>query len=338
MPDQVTAAAPNDGAERSSDTSSQRAADILDIVSGLEARQKTLPARLFYDEVGCELFGQITRLPEYYVTRSETALLDLHARDIVAEVAPGTSLVEYGASDERKGLALIDAAPATITAYVPIDIAGPALAALASRLETSHPGLRVEPVEADFTGPVVLPEARGDRLGFFPGSTIGNFEPDLVLRFLEQARRDLASDAGSGDGGDRPTRFLVGTDLFKDRSILVPAYDDAAGVTAEFNRNILRHVNRIADGDFEADRFSHRAVWNQQAGRIEMHLVSRMDQAVDVAGRRIAFARGETIHTESSYKHTRDGFAALAGRAGWKPRRFWTDPESRFGMHELVAA
>ncbi len=321
MPDQISV------------SGSQRDADLLDVVTGLQAHQKTLPARLFYDEAGCELFGQITQLPEYYVTRAETALLDLHAREVVADVVRDTSLVEYGASDERKGVALIDAASGRISEYVPIDIAGPALAALTARLEGSHPTLRVQPVEADFTGPVCLPPAgEGGRLGFFPGSTIGNFEPEMVLRFLEQARRDLAG------GIEAPVRFLIGTDLFKDRSELVPAYDDAAGVTASFNRNILLHVNRITGADFDTGRFNHRAVWNQQAGRIEMHLVSTVAQVVEVGGAPIAFARGETIHTESSYKHTREGFIALAARAGWKPERFWTDPDGRFGLHGLLAA
>ena len=313
---------------------SQRELDRMDILAGLTASQKTLPARLFYDEAGCELFGRITGLPEYYVTRAETALLDHHAREIVADVEPGTSLIEYGASDERKGVALIDAAPGTLVTYVPIDIAGPALAALAERLRRSHPALRVEPVEADFTGPVELPRTGGGRrLGFFPGSTIGNFEPEMVLRFLRQTREDLA------DGLDgAPVRFLIGTDLFKDRSELVPAYDDAEGVTAAFNRNILRHVNRICDADFDPDHFAHRAVWNQQAGRIEMHLVSNSAQTIALGERSIAFARGETIHTESSYKHTREGFAALAAQAGWRSEQFWTDPDGRFGLHALLAA
>ena len=180
---------------------SQRELDRMDILAGLTASQKTLPARLFYDEAGCELFGRITGLPEYYVTRAETALLDHHAREIVADVEPGTSLIEYGASDERKGVALIDAAPGTLVTYVPIDIAGPALAALAERLRRSHPALRVEPVEADFTGPVELPRTGGGRrLGFFPGSTIGNFEPEMVLRFLRQTRRGPGGWAGRRSG------------------------------------------------------------------------------------------------------------------------------------------
>ncbi|WP_428374411.1 L-histidine N(alpha)-methyltransferase [Lichenicoccus sp.] len=334
MPDQMAVSGSQRDLDLLNGAPSQRDADLMDIVSGLKARQKTLPTRLFYDEAGCELFRRITMLPEYHVTRAETALLDLHRDEITADVAHDTSLVEYGASDERKGVALIDAAPDAITTYVPIDIAGPALAALAARLETSHPTLRVQPVEADFTGPVSLPAAGGGgRLGFFPGSTIGNFDPPLVRRFLEQARSDLADGVR-----DAPVRFLIGTDLFRDRSELIPAYDDAAGVTAQFNKNILRHVNRITGAAFDTARFNHRAVWNQQAGRIEMHLVSTVAQVVEVAGHGVAFARGETIHTESSYKHTREGFTALANQAGWRAERFWTDPDGFFGLHGLLAA
>ena len=309
--------------------------DIADILSGLTGSPKTLPARLFYDEAGCVLFGRITTLPEYTVTRSEMALLGAHSGEIVAGAAPGTLLVEYGASDEGKAVMLIEAAKGRLSAYVPIDIAGPALAALQARLRRSHPGLEVHPVEADFTQPVGLPAiALGrPRLGFFPGSTIGNFRPDMVLRFLRQARADLSRDSGGGDA----TRFVIGTDLKRDPSLLVPAYDDAAGVTAAFNRNILSHVNRLADGDFDPATFAHLALWNEAESRIEMHLVSERAQVIRVAGRPIAFAAGESIHTEDSYKHTREGFLELAGQAGWAADGFWTDPDGRFGMHRLIA-
>jgi len=308
--------------------------DVADILAGLEREPRSLPSRLFYDEAGCALFGRITELPEYYVTRSEMALLAAHAEEIAASVRSGSVLVEYGASDESKGAVLLRAAAGRLSAYVPIDIAGPALDALRERMRQSHPGLEVRPVEADFTAPVALPEIAADRprLGFFPGSTIGNFEPDMVVRFLRQARADLSRDAGRD-----PARFVIGTDLRKQRSVLVPAYDDAAGVTAAFNRNILRHVNRLVGADFDPELFAHRAVWNEREGRIEMHLVSRLPQVVRVAGHAISFAAGEGIHTESSYKHTRDGFLDLAGQAGWAPDGFWTDPEGRFGMHRLIA-
>lgn len=309
----------------------QHGGDVADILSGLKSRPKTLPARLFYDEAGCALFGQITELAEYYVTRAEMALLAAHGEEIVSCAPPGSVLVEYGASDESKAAVLLRAARKRFWAYVPIDIAGPALLALQERMRHSHPGLDVRPVEADFTAPVTLPHLAAPRVGFFPGSTIGNFEPDAVIRFLRQARADLSAE------GRHPARFIVGTDLRKDRSVLLPAYDDAAGVTAAFNRNILHHVNRLADASFDPALFAHRAIWNEQEGRIEMHLVSRQPQTAQVAGHPVAFAAGESIHTESSYKHTPEGFLELAGHAGWQPDGFWTDPDGRFGMHRLIA-
>ena len=304
-------------------TDAQGPDDVGDILAGLTRREKSLPSRLFYDDAGCALFARITRLPEYYVTRAEMSLLEMHAEAIVSDVAAGSVLVEYGASDEGKGAALLRAAAGRLSAYVPIDIAGPALWALQERMRTSHPGLEVRPVEADFTAPLSLPAISGtrSRLGFFPGSTIGNFNPAAATRFLGQARASLSRE------GEGPTRFIVGTDLRKPAEVLVPAYDDAAGVTAAFNRNILRHVNRL----------THRAVWNDAEGRVEMHLVSRLPQVVEVAGRSIAFAAGESIHTENSYKHTREGFLELARQAGWIPDGFWTDPQGRFGMHRLIA-
>ncbi|WP_428391788.1 L-histidine N(alpha)-methyltransferase [Lichenicoccus sp.] len=307
--------------------------DVQDILQGLTAAPKTLPARFFYDDAGCALFGRITKLPEYYVTRAETALLAEHAAVIVANTAPASVLVEYGASDENKAAMLLDAVPQQLAAYVPIDIAGPPLQALRERMRISHPHLTVQPLCADFTAPVALPPlpSGSSRLGFFPGSTIGNFDPPMVVSFLRRARADLSR------GGTAAAQFIIGTDLRKDASELVPAYDDNAGVTAAFNRNILRHVNRLAAGRFDPELFAHRAIWNEQAGRIEMHLASRLPQVIQVAGRTIAFAAGETIHTESSYKHTRQGFLALAAQAGWRSDGFWTDSQGRFGMHRLIA-
>ena len=299
-----------------------------EILAGLSSPRKTLPARLFYDEAGCVLFNRITRLPEYYVTRAEMALLDRHAAEIAAHAPPGAALVEYGASDEAKGVALLDAGR-DFAAYVPVDIAAPALAAIAERMRRSHPALAVVTVAADFLQPLLLPEqvARLSPFGFFPGSTIGNFRPPMVRRFLRAVRDTLSGTEAPG--------FVVGTDLRKDPSRLLPAYDDSEGVTAAFNRNILLHVNRITDGTFDPDAFVHRAVWNAPEGRIEMHLESRRAQAVRVAGRTIRFRAGETIHTEDSYKHTPDGFLALARDAGWRSGGFWSDPDGLFGMHLL---
>jgi len=296
---------------------------------GLLAARKTLPAKLFYDAEGCRLFGEITRLPEYYLTRTETALLRAVAPEAVAGVPPGSALVEYGGSDETKAGLLLDAAAGRFAAYVPIDVAEGALAALAARLRRARPGLAVHPVAADFLAPVALPHAveAMPRSGFFPGSTIGNLEPAGVRRFLAETRRALGPGA----------QFLVGVDLRKDPAKLLAAYDDAQGVTAAFNLNLLRRLNREAEAGFDLGAFAHRAVWNEIEGRIEMHLVSLRPQTVRVAGHEIPFAAGETIHTENSYKHTDAGFRALAEAAGWHPAQSWTDPAGLFSIHLLAA-
>lgn len=296
-------------------------------LEGLLAPRKTLPPILFYDEEGCRLFRRITELPEYDLTRTERALL----RDILPQIAAaapaGAALVEYGASDEAKAVLLLDALRAP-RAYVAIDTAAAALAALAARLGRTRPGLAVQTLAGDFLRPLALPAAVAGlpRLGFFPGSTIGNLEPAAARRFLRQVRQTLGADA----------LFLVGVDLRKDPAVLVRAYDDAEGVTAAFNRNLLRRLNREAAAEFDLDAFAHRATWNAEEGRIEMHLVSLRAQTVPLAGRTIRFAAGETIHTENSYKHTPDGFARLAETGGWRTRQVWTDPQNRFALHLLA--
>ena len=300
------------------------AADLQEVLTGLAQPQKTLPAKLFYDDEGCRLFGEITRLPEYYPTRTERALLQAIAPDLPRR--PGCALVEYGASDEAKAELILDALGAT--SYVPIDIAGSALMALQARLERSRPSLLVCPVAADFLRPAALPDAVSAqaKVGFFPGSTIGNLTPEIAVAFLSQAREQL-----------EPGAMLVGVDLQKPLDVLLPAYNDAQGITAAFNRNILSHVNDAFGADFDPAQFIHQAIWNQAEGRIEMHLRSRCAQVVCVAGHRIAFARGETIHTENSYKHTVAGFQALARRAGWQAAQVWTDPGRLFSLHWLTA-
>ncbi|MCQ8278287.1 L-histidine N(alpha)-methyltransferase [Acetobacteraceae bacterium KSS8] len=302
----------------------------VEILSGLTARQKTLPAKLFYDEAGCALFERITRLPEYYVTRAENALLARHAGEIAEKAPIGAALVEYGAADESKAVSLLDAGTRAFTAYAPVDIAPGALAAIVARMRISHPAIPVLPLVADFLQPLSLPASFSDKaaFGFFPGSTIGNFRPEAVHRFLGHVRDTLSGQAAP--------MLVVGTDLRKDESVLVPAYDDAEGVTAQFNLNILSHVNAIAGADFDLAGFRHRALWNAHEGRMEMHLESLSAQTVTVSGTRIAFRRGETIHTEDSYKHTREGFLALAQGAGWRSGGFWTDPDGLFGMHLLL--
>ena len=301
-------------------------------LDGLTSSPKTLPPQLFYDPAGCDLFYQVTRLPEYYLTRTEMALLPRVAADLVSVVRPPAVLVEYGASDEAKArtlLALRDQGNrAVFAAYVPVDIAADSIDAMTRRLRLA--GLpQVYPVIADFTRPLTLPRAVNDLrpFGFFPGSTIGNLDPDAARRFLAQARITL--------GGN--SFFLVGADLRKDPARLIAVYDDSAGITAAFNRNLLVRLNREGDATFDPTQFAHRAIWNDGRGRIEMHLVSERDQTVRVAGRQIRFARGETIHTENSYKYTETGFARLANAAGWHVVTCWTDPERLFSIHLLCA-
>jgi dimethylhistidine N-methyltransferase len=301
---------------------------VSEALAGLTSPRKTLPPKLFYDAEGCRLFGAITRLPEYYVTRTERALLREIAPSL-AEAAPaGAALVEYGASDEGKARLLLDAAAGHFAAYVPIDVAATALDEVARRLARDLPDLLVSPVEADFMTELDLPDAVGGmaRLGFFPGSTIGNLGSAAATRFLRQAARTLGPEA----------HFVVGVDLRKDPAVLLPAYDDAQGVTAAFNRNLLVRLNREAGADFVPSAFAHRAVWNGAASRIEMHLVSLRPQVVHLGGETIRFERGESIHTENSYKYSPERFEAIAAEGGWRPKQMWTDPARLFSVHLLA--
>jgi L-histidine Nalpha-methyltransferase len=305
---------------------SELAAEILD---GLRHRPRQLPPKLFYDEEGVRLFGEITGLPEYYLTRTELALLDAQAETIARGIRPGSVLVEYGASEEGKALRLLRAARDRIQAYVPIDVAEPALEAMRARLARALPALQVHPVAADFLRPLCLPPAvEGlSRLGFFPGSTIGNLEPEAAAGFLRHARRTLGPGAA----------MLLGADLCRDPAVLIPAYDDAAGVTAAFNLNLLRRLNREFGADFDLAAFRHEARWNAAASRIEMHLRSMRAQTVRILGERIPLEEGETIHTENSHKYDLPALGALAERGGWSVRGGWNDPAGRFALLRLEA-
>ncbi len=296
--------------------------DIAHIaLAGLLAPRKTLPPSLFYDEEGCRLFYRITELPEYYLTRTERVLLADIGPTVAADAGPGAVLVEYGASHEEKAGYLL-ASPGAFRSYIPIDVAAGELERLRARMAISHPSLDVRPVAADFMLPIALPLPAGAPvLGFFPGSTIGNMEPDAARDFLIRAAASLGKGA----------RFLLGADLRKSPAELIPAYDDAQGVTAAFNRNLLVRLNREAGADFDPTAFRHAAVWNDPESRIEMHLISLRPQEVRLNGAIIRFQEGETIHTENSYKHTAERLLALARAAGWSARRQWTDPAARFG-------
>jgi len=305
-------------------------ADIVDAaLSGLTSTPKTLPAKLFYDAEGCRLFYRITELPEYYLTRTETWLLRSLGRSLMPDGLHEAALVEFGGSDETKARYLLDMrddhGELVFNTYVSVDVAETALDEMRRRLATSHPQLKVVPIIADFMEPLHLPLLGRHWLGFFPGSTIGNLDPVAAVRFLSTARASL----GPGSW------FLLGVDLRKHPDILLPAYNDAAGVTAAFNLNLLRRLNREAGADFDLRGFRHKALWNDGQSRIEMHLISCRDQIVHLAGAKIAFAEAESIHTENSYKFTREKIAALSSAAGWESRRVWTDPGNLFGVFLL---
>ncbi len=311
------------------DAATARAEITQEALAGLTATPKTLPSKLFYDIEGVRLFEAISRLPEYYLTRTETALLARIAPELAALAPRGGTLVEYGASDEAKAMFLLQADPGRISAYVPVDVAENALSDMAARLRHTMPDLAVHPVCADFNRQVALPAGLdAPRLGFFPGSTIGNLEPDVACTFLRRARAALGDTSW----------LVVGVDVRKEPDILLPAYDDADGITAAFNLNMLRRLNREAAARFDLRQFSHLAIWNDTESRIEMHLRSTVAQTVQVAGTRIRFQAGETIHTENSYKHSIAAFQGLAAAAGWVPAAVWTDPDGLFSIHALRGA
>lgn len=299
-----------------------------DVLEGLARPQKSIPPKHFYDAEGSRLFEAITELAEYYPTRTEITLLRRAASEMAAEIPARAALVEFGSGASLKTRILLDAAP-QVDVYAPIDISEAALEAAAHAIRADYPKLEVAPLREDFTRALELPAAARGRpvVGFFPGSTIGNFTPDDAKTFLAGARRLLGRGAA----------FFVGIDLRKDRATLEAAYDDALGVTAAFNKNLLVRINRELGGDFDLDAFAHRAVWNEGEGRIEMHLMSLKDQAVTVAGRTFRFAAGETLHTENSYKFTVEGFAELAAGAGWRLERRWVSAHPAFAVVLLRA-
>lgn len=298
------------------------------MLEGLRHEQKWLPCRLLYDERGSELFERITSLDEYYPTRTERAIMATAAPEIGRAVGASCVLIEYGSGSSAKTRTLLDYLIDPI-AYVPIDVSCVQLEAAAAGIRDRYPGLTVAPLCADYTGPLRLPEAaaRGRRVAYFPGSTIGNFTMDEAVPFLSGTARTV------GPGGF----LIIGVDLPKERALLEAAYDDRQGVTAAFNLNVLRHLNRALGAGFDAGAFTHRSFYNHVRGRIEMHLVSSREQTVAVAGERFRFAAGETILTEVSYKFTLDGFALLAAASGFDVVAVWTDPRELFSVQLLRA-
>ncbi len=291
-----------------------------DVLAGLAEPQKAIPARWFYDDAGSQLFEDITQQPEYYPTRAETEILTERAGAMADLIGPGRAVVEFGSGSSVKTPLLLSAiAP---SAYVPLDIAGDFLRAAAADLAAQFPGLPVYPVEADFVRRVELPGAVADlpKLGFFPGSTIGN----MIARTATDLLRSMRETLGEG------ALLLIGMDLVKDEALLKAAYDDAAGVTAAFNRNLLTRINRELAGDIPVDQFRHEARWNDTFARIEMHLVAAADITFTISGQRFTLRSGESIHTENSHKFTRRSAQMLLASAGWEPRARWADSAGQF--------
>lgn len=305
------------------------AASFLDdVLAGLTAPQKALSPKYFYDARGCELFEAICGLPEYYPTRTEMAMMRTHAHEMAGRLGSDCMMIEYGCGSGHKTHVLI--AQLRPVAYVPIDIAGKQLKASALRLADEFPQLIIVAVCADYSRSLRLPEIESmrtrRRVIYFPGSTIGNFTLPEAGQFL----RNACALAGTGGA------MLVGVDLKKDPAVLHAAYNDAQGITAEFNLNLLRRINRELGADFDVSAFRHHAFYNAEIGRIEMHLESLAAQRVTLAGRRIDFRRGETIHTENSYKYSVDEFRQLARSSGFEPQAVWTDPRQLFAVHYLA--
>lgn len=299
--------------------------DLLsDVIAGLSSDPRTLPCKYFYDERGAALFQKICELPEYYVTRTELDILDRHRAEIASQLGPNIELIGLGTGAGTKTRILVEALEKPAV-YIPVDISEKQLRKSSALFRKIFPYLEVLPVCADYLQPVVLPSPRhkaARNVVYFPGSTIGNFEPHEALEFL----RRIANVSGRGGG------LLIGVDLQKNQNVIEAAYNDKAGVTAQFNLNLLPHINRETGANFEISRWQHRAIYNTEAGRIEMHLISATDQTVRIQDRQFHFRAGEKIVTEHSYKYTPEGFIALARQAGFDFVNLWTDDARLFGV------
>lgn len=294
-----------------------------EVLQGLARAQKTLPAKYFYDERGSRLFEAITQLPEYYLTRTEIALLRQYGDEIAQRVGQGAVLVEYGSGASIKIRLLLESLRPDC--YVPMDISKEFLLESAHRLLDDYPWLSIYAGCVDYSQPLQLPKSLDQaprKLGFFPGSSMGNFTPAEAQSFLRRARQTL------GEQG----QFLLGVDLMKDESVLHAAYNDSQGVTASFNKNILRHLNRTLRASFDEDLFEHQARVNASQSRVEMHLVSRVDQMVHIAGNTMLMRKGETLHTENSYKYHLESLHWMAQQAGFEAQQLWTDERDYFAL------
>ena len=305
--------------------------DLLsDVIAGLSSDPRALPSKYFYDERGAALFQKICELPEYYVTRTEIDILSRHHAAIASQIGPNVELIGLGTGAGTKTRILIKALEKP-AAYIPVDISEKQLRKSTASFQQIFPKLEILPVCADYLQPVVLPSPRhkpARNVVYFPGSTIGNFEPSEALEFL----RRIANVSGRGGG------LLIGVDLQKDQNVIEAAYNDQDGVTAQFNLNLLAHINRETGANFDLSRWQHRAIYNSKAGRIEMYLISATDQTVRIQDQQFHFRAGEKILTEHSYKHTPEGFIALAGQARFDFVKFWTDDARLFGVFYFVIA
>ena len=296
-----------------------------EVIAGLGHSQKRIPPKYFYDEAGSRLFESICEQPEYYPTRVETGMLARYAEEIAGFIGDGCCLVEPGSGSCSKVRLLLDVLQPS--RYIPMDISCAHLHEAAGGIAKDFPWLDVHAVHADITRPVKLPDIPEgmQRIMFYPGSSIGNYEPGEAVKFLSR----LAGIAGQGGG------LLIGVDLEKDSRVLDSAYNDASGVTADFNLNLLHRINRELDGDIDVDTFRHHAFYNENEGRVEMHLVSECTQTLRIDGHSYDFSEGESIHTENSYKYSVAGFRALAEQAGFRPEAIWIDDEALFSLHYL---
>lgn len=296
-----------------------------EVLEGLSRPRKSLPPKYFYDAAGSRLFERICRLREYYPTRLELSITRRHLREIARFAGRGAALLEYGSGEGLKTRLLIAALRPRL--YMPVDISQDALERAVPRLARAFPGVRIVPVRGDFSRPLDIPPLRDGarRVVYFPGSTIGNLTPEEAHGFLKMTRAQVGARGA----------MIVGVDLKKDANVLHAAYNDARGVTAAFNLNVLARINRELGGNFDLRRFAHYAFYEPSAGRIEMHLVSTEKQAVAIGRHRFSFERGESIHTEYSYKYSIAEFQALAGRAGFRAAKVWTDRRGWFSVHGL---
>lgn len=313
--------------EEQTESPNRRHSMMTEVLQGLQKKQKAIPGKYFYDERGSDLFEQITRLEEYYPTRRELEIMQDHLAEITSQIGEHSILVELGSGSSRKTRLLLDALPG-LAGYVPVDISETYLAEVVQTLKKEYPDLIIKPVCADYTQPFQVPEfnhSSNNYVLFYPGSTIGNFRPEEARRFLATLSKILDPEEG----------MLIGVDLKKDKEMLEAAYNDRKGITAEFNKNVLIRLNRELEADFDPDHFRHHAFYNEREGRVEMHLISDKDQTVTIGKEQIRFNKGESIHTENSYKYSPDEFKELV-RPWFSVQRVWMDKHNHFSVQYLI--